>query len=86
MYYLGSCKNNLARYKNKQHDLRLFHTIDQTREYLRFILLENQNVAVFKIMPLGKPSRDDNNNNTILENLNLHLKRHYGLMQALPVL
>lgn len=57
MYYLGSCKNNLARYKNKQHYLRLFHTIDQTREYLRFILLENQNVAVFKIMPhLERPA------------------------------
>jgi len=37
---LSSCQDNLARHEDQQHDLGFDHTIDETREQLRFITAE----------------------------------------------
>lgn len=54
-YYLGSSKNNLPRDKNKQHNLRLFHSVDQSRKQF-WLILNQQKRHVINTMNLVSTS------------------------------
>jgi hypothetical protein len=41
--HLGSSENDLARDKNEEHNLGVFHTVNQPREELRLILPTSRN-------------------------------------------